>query len=78
MPIGLTEFFRQEGLPPRLGNELRYGGHLPDSWTLIISGRRFIRPEHVGDVRAKLVQLGKLPAEDVARQIGAADTEKGQ
>ena len=63
----ITELARRWGCPPRVLSDAFYGRHLDESRVLLVGGRRLIPDEYVPEVRAKLIELGKLPEAEAAR-----------
>lgn len=63
----ITDLAREWGCPPRVLSDAFYGRHLDESRVLLVGGRRLIPDEYVPEVRAKLIELGKLPSTEAAQ-----------
>ena len=56
----ITELAREWGCAPRILSDAFYGRHLDESRILLVGGRRLIPADYVPEIRAKLIELGKL------------------
>lgn len=62
---GISELARGWHIAPRIISDLFYNRHLDESRVVFVGGRRVIPNDYVAEIRAKLVELGKLPVEEL-------------